>query len=925
MFKRRYVYTLLFTAIAIALSFSSSNVKSRAYVNTIYVSTTGSDTPGNGSINTPFQTPGYALSAANPGDTIYFRAGTYTINSTLFVDKAGITFATNPGDQQATITCLTSVPYIFRIYEADNVSILNLKLSALYENTSTETVVWIWESDNFTIADSEIKGGRFYGIKPDAYDGDCPPDGCNTSGTNCTPPQHTTGMKIQRCKIYDTGRDAIKSFNADNLLIEGCEIYHSGMRALEMGEIANAEGMDIIGSKIVYIRDCYVHDTLTNGIYLKGSCRDGVVERCRVSNIGSLGNIPNAPNAGGILLGQSTSLQFMRECSPYEAINCTARNNLIINTGAAGLGSYAGNGVKFFNNTLYNVAQNMQAAFWIVENERDVFSRDVTFENNIVTTNSNRTRNMMYIKNIQTPLVSDYNLFYNTNTGNGTYEFCQENSNQVETCYSSLSAWKSGSGVDIHSLSANPQLDSNALYKPLSNSPAINAGLALTSLVTDDYSKIARPQGGAYEIGAHEIPAGVTCNTATAGTNPTWVNQSFASQSGSFTAEFDVTPLGQGIDTLVALSNGAQTAWTGLACIVRFNPGNTIDVRNGGSYQSTNPIGYTQNVKYHIRMVISLSNHIYSVYVTPFGENETLLAQNYAFRTEQNSVLSLNNLALVAEIGALEVCNFTPQITCPSTLSPANNAFAANGGTGSFQVQMPTGCSWTATANDSWITITSGSGNGNGTVSYSVAAHSNSSNRTGSISAAGQTFTVLQGIAFLDVPVSDPAYTEIGKLSARGVTLGCGSGNYCPESFVTREQMSAFLIRARGEFNPPTPSSQRFLDVPPNHPFYAFIDRLAVLQITLGCGGGNYCPSSTVAREQMAAFLIRSLHEPGYVPPTPASQRFTDVPPNHPFYAYIEEMAVRGITLGCGTNIYCPSSNLTRREMAVFLVRAFNL
>jgi hypothetical protein len=127
---------------------------------------------------------------------------------------------------------------------------------------------------------------------------------------------------------------------------------------------------------------------------------------------------------------------------------------------------------------------------------------------------------------------------------------------------------------------------------------------------------------------------------------------------------------------------------------------------------------------------------------------------------------------------------------------------------------------------------------------------------------ANQIFTVLQGIQFNDVSLSDPFYTEVGKLSARGVTVGCGGGNYCPEQVVTREQMAAFILRAKGEFNPPTPPTQRFNDVPPSNIFYAFIDRMAVLQITLGCSGNPplYCPTQSVTRAQMAAFLVRAFN-----------------------------------------------------------------
>ena len=126
-------------------------------------------------------------------------------------------------------------------------------------------------------------------------------------------------------------------------------------------------------------------------------------------------------------------------------------------------------------------------------------------------------------------------------------------------------------------------------------------------------------------------------------------------------------------------------------------------------------------------------------------------------------------------------------------------------------------------------------------------------------------------------------------------------------------------------------AQQRFNDVPPWSTFYAFIEQMAVRQITLGCGGGNYCPTNNVTREQMAAFIIRALHPSGYVPPAPTMQRFNDVPISgpqaNPFAAHIEEMAVRGITLGCAANppLYCPTSSVTRAQMAAFLVRAFNL
>ena len=262
----------------------------------------------------------------------------------------------------------------------------------------------------------------------------------------------------------------------------------------------------------------------------------------------------------------------------------------------------------------------------------------------------------------------------------------------------------------------------------------------------------------------------------------------------------------------------------------------------------------------------------------------------------------------------------------PFALAEFSESFPANGGTGSVPVTGPSGPGWTAVSNDPWITITdAGPGTGNGTVDYTVAAHGSAARRIGSITVANQTFTVLQGAAFPDVPVSHPFYTFIGKLSARGVTGGCGGGNYCPASTVTREQMAAFIIRALGEFNPAQPASQRYLDVPLSSSFSPFIEQMALRQIAAGCGGNNYCPANPVNRQQMAAFIIKGLGE--LDPPTPPLQRFNDVPSGNPFYDFIDRMSVLNITGGCSVTppLYCPLNPVNRGQMAVFLVKAFGL
>ncbi|HKQ72658.1 MAG TPA: hypothetical protein VJ810_02945 [Blastocatellia bacterium] len=155
------------------------------------------------------------------------------------------------------------------------------------------------------------------------------------------------------------------------------------------------------------------------------------------------------------------------------------------------------------------------------------------------------------------------------------------------------------------------------------------------------------------------ISTGPTCVTATAGGS--WQNRSFTSQSGTFTAEFDATPLVAPTDTVVGLSQGAQTAYSGFATLARFNLTGAIDARNGGAYAAATAIPYSANVTYHFRMVVNVPAHTYSIFVRPAGGSELTIGTDFAFRTEQNTVTSLNNwggFVNTSATGSSRVCNF---------------------------------------------------------------------------------------------------------------------------------------------------------------------------------------------------------------------------------------------------------------------------
>jgi len=180
---------------------------------------------------------------------------------------------------------------------------------------------------------------------------------------------------------------------------------------------------------------------------------------------------------------------------------------------------------------------------------------------------------------------------------------------------------------------------------------------------------------------------------------------------------------------------------------------------------------------------------------------------------------------------------------------------------------------------------------------------------------------------FSDVDPDYWAAQYIYAIADAGITTGCGVGIYCPDDSVTRGQMAAFLLRAEqgGGYEPPPATGTLFSDVPVTHWAANWIEQLAAEGITTGCGGGQYCPEQDVTRAEMAVFLLRAVHGGNYAPPTAGASQFADVPLSHWAVDWIQQLASDGITTGCGGGQYCPEQGVTRAEMAVFLVRAFGL
>ncbi len=182
---------------------------------------------------------------------------------------------------------------------------------------------------------------------------------------------------------------------------------------------------------------------------------------------------------------------------------------------------------------------------------------------------------------------------------------------------------------------------------------------------------------------------------------------------------------------------------------------------------------------------------------------------------------------------------------------------------------------------------------------------------------------------FLDVPQGNIFHAAVEKILRDGITSGCGSGNYCAADQITRWQMAIFLLKALqgGGYSPPPATGAVFGDVPVDGLAAAWIEDLAARGITAGCGGGDYCPDAPVTRAQMAVFLLKTLLGQAYAPPDPTGTVFGDVPVGAFAAAWIEDLATRGITGGCRASppLYCPALANTRAQMAAFLVNTFGL
>lgn len=442
-----------------------------------FVSPAGNDSSGTGSLAQPFRTLTHLLEPSRdlvrPGDTVTLRGppGQNVYREVEVRLRVPLTLRSYPGEW-AVIDC--------PIDQADTVCVQidpgasGSRLSRL-----------------------EIAGGNLYGLffqtDWDARN--------NRSGKGAS------DVIVEDCRIRDTGRDAIKiTPKSDRITIRRCEIYNTG-RIYPPGtplDDKNAEGIDNVNGSGMVVEDSWIHDIATTGLYFKGGAADVLVQRNRIERTG----------LGGIMVGFDTSPEFFDTVSNpryYESIRGLVRNNVVRDTGYAGIGLYAALDAVVVNNTIVNTARLGHAALYFGVTLQDFDpgagrppNLNPLIRNNLVLQNGGDCIGIRWANEISPAGLSglsgspgtDFNGFHDST---GPCRFVDTRPGSALADGGPLAAWQAQLQADLRSLTGALTVRADGHLPP--GSPAIGRGVALAQL-SDDLD--GQPRTGAIDIGADQ-------------------------------------------------------------------------------------------------------------------------------------------------------------------------------------------------------------------------------------------------------------------------------------------------------------------------------------------------------------------------------------------------------------------------------------
>jgi hypothetical protein len=280
-------------------------------------------------------------------------------------------------------------------------------------------------------------------------------------------------------------------------------------------------------------------------------------------------------------------------------------------------------------------------------------------------------------------------------------------------------------------------------------------------------------------------------------TQVTWANNRGGSGScsgtNSWTCSSIVLQSGQNVLTVTA-TDAASNSGTDILTVT-FTPPDTqaptitiTSPTSGSTYSTTSTpitLGGTASDNVGVTQVTWANNRGGSGSCS--GTN-SWTCSGIALQSGQN-VLTVTATDAASNSGT-DVLTVTYTIECTYSINPTSRSIGSGGGTGSVTVTASNGsCGWTASSNNSWITVTGGSsGTGNGTVSYSISSNSGPA-RNGTVTIAGHTFTVSQsnGCSYSINPTSRSigAGGGTGSVSVTASNGSCGWTATSNDSWIT--------------------------------------------------------------------------------------------------------------------------------------------
>jgi hypothetical protein len=173
-------------------------------------------------------------------------------------------------------------------------------------------------------------------------------------------------------------------------------------------------------------------------------------------------------------------------------------------------------------------------------------------------------------------------------------------------------------------------------------------------------------------------------------------------------------------------------------------------------------------------------------------------------------------------------------------------------------------------------------------------------------------------IVFSDVNPSDYFYTPVMYLACHGIISGYADGTFRPFNNTTRAQLSKIIVLAEGwQLDCPQPG--HFSDVPPENPFFCYIETAYSHLIISGYADGTFRWGNNVTRGQLSKIVVLA---EGWADDCPQPGHFSDVPPTDTFFCYVETAFNHGIISGYADGTFRPGNSATRGQISKIVYQA---